>query len=205
MKNKNIYFDITAEAAEYARKCALVLDGLLCTFDRNRCQSTLESLYADVSCCRALLSDTRKKLMHEFMTPVDREDIFRILSSVCSVATAVTSVCENISVSNVRHISADQILMSDTVKRCTDALARLMNEFACFEKSKAADGMLAEISELNIQANNICLKSLKRLYVSEKDPLTVILQMKIIESLKKCCDEAERSAHTVALTVLKNS
>ncbi len=143
------------------------------------------------------------KLNQTFITPFDREDIYRLASSLDDVldftyAAGVRLVMYKITAAPEAAYRLADILVKQS-DQLTDALARL---------GKKNDNVLencVEINRLENEADGVARAAIAQLFEKEKDPISLIKLKELYEVLETATDKAEDAANVLEGVVLKSA
>jgi uncharacterized protein len=143
------------------------------------------------------------KLNQTFITPFDREDIYRLASSLDDVLDFVYAAGVRLVMYKITSApEAASQLAGIVVKQSdqlTDALARL---------GKKYDNVLencVEINRLENEADNVARSAIAVLFEKEKDPISLIKLKELYEVLETATDKAEDAANVLEGVVLKSA
>ncbi|HWF06260.1 MAG TPA: DUF47 family protein [Candidatus Angelobacter sp.] len=143
------------------------------------------------------------KLNSTFITPFDREDIYRLASSLDDVldfvyAAGVRLVMYKITAAPPAASQLAGIIVKQA-DQLTDALARL---------EKKHDNVLencVEINRLENEADSVARAAIAVLFEKEKDPISLIKLKELYEVLETATDKAEDAANVLEGVVLKSA
>ena len=143
------------------------------------------------------------KLNQTFITPFDREDIYRLASSLDDVLDFVYAAGVRLIMYKITAAPPPATLLADIVikqsDQLTDALARL---------GKNHDNVLencVEINRLENEADSIARAAIAVLFEKEKDPISLIKLKELYEVLETATDKAEDAANVIEGVVLKSA
>ncbi len=143
------------------------------------------------------------KLNQTFITPFDREDIYRLASSLDDVLDFIYAAGVRLIMYKITSVPpAASLLAGIVVKQAdqlTDALARL---------GKKNDNVLencVEINRLENEADGIARAAIAVLFEKEKDPMSLIKLKELYEVLETATDKAEDAANVLEGVVLKSA
>ncbi|HEY1936684.1 MAG TPA: DUF47 family protein [Candidatus Angelobacter sp.] len=143
------------------------------------------------------------KLNQTFITPLDREDIYRLASSLDDVLDFIYAAGVRLVMYKITNAPpAASLLAGIVVKQAdqlTDALARL---------GKKNDNVLencVEINRLENEADSIARAAIAVLFEKEKDPISLIKLKELYEVLETATDKAEDAANVLEGVVLKSA
>src|SRR5215472_9252708 len=143
------------------------------------------------------------KLNQTFITPFDREDIYRLASSLDDVldfiyAAGVRLVMYKISSAPAAASKLAEIIVEQT-NQLSEAVGRL-------EKNR--DHVLencVEINRLENEADQVARAAIAILFDKEKDPISLIKLKELFEVLETATDKAEDVANVLETVVLKSA
>jgi hypothetical protein len=177
---------------------------------------TLVDLFADYKDVDAKVAEIRRiervgdemthavltKLNQSFITPLDREDIHELTSSLDDVLDFIHAACSRIityRITNPPPVALDLarliLLQSQEVQR---ALSHLRNRGDILTHC-------VEINRLENEADVISRVAIGQLFDQEKDPITLLKSKELIEFLELATDKAEDVADVLETVVLKSS
>ncbi len=204
-KNEYNYYQKFVELVEYNCKAAELLCEIVYNFDPKKAESMLKSMHdieheADVQ--KHLMVN---KLIKEFITPIDREDIINLSQEIDDVTDTVEDVLIMMHMYNVKSIRKGTIEFTDIIKRCCEALKQTFQEFHNFSRSKTIKSLIIEVNDLEEEGDRLFVKMMNELFASDDDAVEKLVWKSIYENLEKCCDACEHVANIVETTIMKNS
>ena len=143
------------------------------------------------------------KLNSTFITPFDREDIYRLASSLDDVLDFVYAAGVRLVMYKITSApEAASLLAGIIVKqadRLTDALAQLEKK-----QEKVLENCV-EINRLENEADSVARAAIAVLFEKEKDPISLIKLKELYEVLETATDKAEDAANVLEGVVLKSA
>ena len=143
------------------------------------------------------------KLNQTFITPFDREDIYRLASSLDDVLDFIYAAGVRLVMYKITSAPAAASLLAGIVVKqadqLSDALARL---------GKKHDNVLehcVEINRLENEADSVARAAIAVLFEKEKDPISLIKLKELYEVLETATDKAEDAANVLEGVVLKSA
>ena len=143
------------------------------------------------------------KLNQTFITPFDREDIYRLASSLDDVLDFVYAAGVRLIMYKIGSAPPPATLLAEIIVKqsdqLTDALARL---------NKNRDNVLencVEINRLENEADSVARAAIAVLFEKEKDPISLIKLKELYEVLETATDKAEDAANVIEGIVLKSA
>src|SRR5438270_13129899 len=142
------------------------------------------------------------RLNQTFFTPFDREDIYRLASSLDDVLDFVYSAGERLIMYKIRGIYPAASELAGVVVRQSEQLCEAV---AVLEKHDRALQICVEINRLENEADRIATTAVARLFDTEKDPINLITQKELYELLESATDKAEDAANVIESVVVKSA
>ena len=140
-------------------------------------------------------------LNRTFVTPFDRDDIYRLAGALDDVCDHVDEAAENIAgygVDRIRTAAEDQAqVILRSAQKLDQAVARL-------DGFKDATRQLDELRELEDEGDRLNREAVKELFASNEDPLAVIRWKDIHEQLEEAVDACENAADVLEAIMVKN-
>ena len=91
-KKSNYYFDSFPVLANFSLQCGEMILDYLKNFDPKRLEEVKTSVHEIEHKADEVKHKVTAKLLTEFMTPIDREDIFQLLKMIDDVTDAVEEI-----------------------------------------------------------------------------------------------------------------
>jgi len=142
------------------------------------------------------------RLNQTFITPFDREDIYRLASSLDDVLDFVYAAGERLIMYKIRGIYPAASELAGVVVRQSEQLCEAV---AVLEKHDRALQICVEINRLENEADRIATTAVARLFDTEKDPINLIKQKELYEILETATDKAEDAANVIESVVVKSA
>ena len=150
--------------------------------------------------------ETIEKLNKTFVTPLDREDIHGLISSLDNILDHVEAAADKFSLYRIPEIQPDAALLADilihSVKEVQHTIGKLRN-------LKDADLILThciEINRLENEGDFVYRSAIAKLFEHHaNDPLNVIKWKEIYESIENAIDSCGDAANVIEAVTLKNS
>jgi len=175
----------------------------------------LVELLADWPASRDKLLDIRElehegdRLTHEvidllnrtFVTPFDRDDMYRLASVIDDVCDHIDEAADNIDAYEVRDVPEKARQQANVIFRAAARLHDAVNVLEGFKDSKRE---LAALRELEDEGDRLSREAIAELFRSGADPLTIIRWKDIHEQLEEAVDACENAADVLEAILVKN-
>lgn len=194
-----------AEAVSYSCTAANMLKEDFTDFDPSRLAVRIEEMHHIEHTADIAKHELMEKLMKEFITPIDREDILELSNTLDDVTDSLEDVLLQLYMFGITSLREDSLTFAAIINDCCHALKKLMLEFENFRKSKVIKDMIIEINHLEENGDRLYTEAMHRLYTNTPDTLEVLSWTTIYNCMEKCCDKCEDAADVVEAVILKYS
>ena len=143
-----------------------------------------------------------KELNATFVTPFDREDIYRLASSLDDVMDAMEAAVDLVVLYNIGDLPAEVADQVDVLERAAELTASAMPRL---RSMKDLSEYWIELNRLENQADHVYRRLLARLFSGEYDTLTVLKLKEVVDQLEEAADAFEHVANTVETIAVKES
>lgn len=204
-KNKNDYFKLVEEQAAYCVQASNLLTEILCNFSAGSIPAQKEKMHAIENKADELQHEILIGLSREFITPIDQEDILRLVQTIDDVTDALDEVVLEFYMFHIYEMPADAPAMSKIVSRCVKALYEAVKELKNFKKPDTLRRLLVEVNNVEGEADNAYMEAIHNLFKGETQSRVLMGNKEIYESLENCCDLCEHAADIIEQIIMKNT
>jgi predicted phosphate transport protein (TIGR00153 family) len=150
--------------------------------------------------------ETTHEIMREvnstFVTPFDREDIYRLASSLDDVMDAMEAAVDLVVLYQLGELPAELADQVEVLERAAEITAAAMPRLRGMSH---LNEYWIEINRLENQADQIYRKLLAQLFSGQYDALTVLKLKEVVDQLEAGADAFEHVANTVESIAVKES
>ena len=143
-----------------------------------------------------------KRVNSTFITPFDREDIYRLASSLDDVMDFMEETVDLINLYEVGELPAEFAAQVEVLQRATELTANAMPRLRTM---KDLEEYWIEINRLENQGDRIYRRIVADLFSGSHKSLDVLKLKDIVDSLEHAIDALESVAHTVEQIAVKES
>jgi len=140
-------------------------------------------------------------LNRTFVTPFDREDIFRLATALDDVCDFVDEVAGNVVGYGVGRVRPPAKAQADVIVRSAEKLDEVVGKLNGFKDSRR---QLTELRELEDEGDRLVRDAVAELFSSESDPIAVIRWKDLYEGLEEAVDACENAADVLEGIFVKN-
>jgi uncharacterized protein len=152
--------------------------------------------------------DVNKMLHKTFITPIDREQIHKLINTMDDVADLIQDSAETMALYDVRTMTDEIKRLTDLSVKCCERLKSavgLLNKLSDNDTAEAALKTCEEIDRLESDADRVMRSAMSKLFREEPDVREVIKLKAIYQLLETITDRCEDVANLIEGIVLENS
>jgi uncharacterized protein len=196
---KREFFDLFNQAAQNAREIARALVELLedWPYDKARLRDIREAEHEG----DRLTYEVINLLNRTFVTPFDRDDMYRLASVIDDICDHVDEAADNIDAYEVTEVPPRAREQAEVIYR---AAARLCEAIELLEGFGDAHKHLFALRALEDEGDRLSREAVADLFRSGRDPLTIIRWKDIHEQLEEATDACENAADVLEAILVKN-
>jgi uncharacterized protein len=136
-----------------------------------------------------------------FVTPFDRDDIYRLATALDDVCDFMDESAGNLYSYGVTEIQPRARQQADVILRATMKLDEAMQKLEGFRDSSAE---LIELRSLEDEGDRLMHEAIAELFRHGTDPMTVLRWKDIHEGLEEAVDACENAADVLEAILVKN-
>ena len=155
-----------------------------------------------------ITAEVHRLLHRTFITPLDRDQIHRLINAMDDVLDLLQDSSEVMSLYDLQHLSADVVRLSEISVRCCARVQHVLTLLPRLKDTEVAESVLRtceEIDQLESDADRVMRAAMSKLFREEPDVREVIKLKAIYELLETITDKCEDVANVIEGIVLENS
>jgi len=194
------FFQLFAEAANNLTIAArLMVDLISDTSDR-------EQIAEKMRACEHLGDDKThaimRRLNESFITPFDREDIYRLASNLDDVMDFMEAAADLVVLYQIERLPKEVIRQVEVLERAAELTAEAMPNL---KSLRNLSEYWIEINRLENQADQVYRRLVAKLFSGDYDALTVLKLKEVVDQLENAADAFEHVANTIEAIAIKES
>ncbi|HEY6972128.1 MAG TPA: DUF47 family protein [Candidatus Angelobacter sp.] len=194
------FFHMFAEMAENLSEGARLLKQTLDDF--KNIEEQVQKIKAIEHRGDDLTHNILTKLNQTFITPFDREDIYRLASSLDDVLDFIYAAAVRLTMYKIKSAPPAASRLADVIVRQCD---QLMHAVTGLEKQTKVLDYCVEINRLENEADHIARTAIGVLFDNATDAISLIKLKELYEVLETATDKAEDAANVLEGVVLKSA
>ena len=137
-----------------------------------------------------------------FVTPFDREDIYRLASRLDDVLDSMEAVADLLVLHRIDELLPELRQQADVLVRVTDAMLEAVRRLRTLQ---GQDRYLIEVNRLENEGDRIYRKTVARLYSGEFRAMDVLKWKDIVDEMERAIDTCEDIANSIESIALKHA
>ena len=194
------FFAMFEKAAQNAMDGAEILKELLDTFDeiKEKARRIEEIEHKGDTITHEII----KRLNTTFITPIDREDILTLTSSIDDIIDLIHGAANRITLYKLTESTPQAKELGFLILKSTRELHRGVTRLST--KMDEVFEFCVEVNSLENEADRVCRDAIAQLFDQEKDPIYILKWKEIYETLETATDRCEDAANVLEGVALKN-
>jgi predicted phosphate transport protein (TIGR00153 family) len=197
---KREFFDLYSRAARNTIAIAQLLIDLLERFPE-RSDSGMRDIKELEHEGDRLTHDLVDLINRTFVTPFDRDDMYRLAGVLDDICDHVDDAAEMIIGYGVRDVRPAARQQAELIHRCAVKLTEAVDRLEGFKDSKR---QLIELRELEDEGDDLARGAISELFTQGADALAVLRWKDIHEQLEDAVDACENAADVLEAILVKN-
>jgi uncharacterized protein len=140
-----------------------------------------------------------------FITPIDRNDIYRLITKMDDIMDLVEAAADRLALYEMPKMTKEAAELAACLVSSAEHVLGAVSGIRDLNKPGGILEHCIEINRLENVADNILRTALAKLFREEKDPISVIKWKEIYETLEAATDRCEDVANIIEGVVLENT
>jgi len=140
-----------------------------------------------------------------FITPIERDDIYRLITRMDDIMDYVEAGAERIALYDIVEMTPEVVEMASTLNRAAKEVQEALHGLRDLKNPKHVLAKCVEINQIENEADAILRRALARMFKEERDPIKIIKWKEIYEHLEGAADRCEDVANIIEGVVLDNA
>jgi predicted phosphate transport protein (TIGR00153 family) len=197
---KKEFFQLYNRAAANAVEIAGLLIAMLETFPEGK-EDALRAIKDAEHVGDQLTHEVVTLLNRTFVTPFDRDDMYRLAGALDDICDHVDEASGNIVGYGVTRVREAAMNQANVILR---AATKLKDAVALLDGFKDSHQHLDDLRELEDEGDTLNRAAVSELFTTEQDPIAIIRWKDIHERLEEAVDACENAADVLEAILVKN-
>jgi predicted phosphate transport protein (TIGR00153 family) len=204
-KRDNYYFDTFVELVDYSCKAADLLNEIVSNYDATNIKAKMEEMHSIEHSADVARHKMMGRLLKEFITPIDREDIMAMADAIDTVTDSIEDVLMRLYMYNIIEVTEHAQKLAEIIAKCCYLLKQAFEELPNFRKSKKLHDLIVEINRLEESGDALYTEAIRDLYFSSKSYKEIVAWDNTYHYMEKCCDTCEDVSDVIENIIMKNT
>lgn len=204
-KKNNDYFELIQTQAAHCVQASDLLEEILSKFNARDIAVYRSQMHEIENRADEVHHDILTKLYTEFITPIDQEDILRLVQIVDDITDALDEVILDLYMYHIDVIPEGTVELSRVVNRCVKALYEATKELKNFKKPDKLRQLIIKVNDIEFEADRIYVEAIHDIFGSAAGSKAVFGAKTVYEGLEDCCDLCEHAANLIEQVIIKNT
>ena len=200
----NYYFDSFPVLAEYSVQCGEMILDFLKNFNVEGLEDIKTNVHLIEHKADELKHEVTAKLLTEFMTPIDREDIFELLRLIDDVTDAIEEISLKLYLYNYTELPPDTVEFTELTLECMKKMVECLKQFPHYLNKEVFDPYVKAVIQLEEAGDARYIEDMHSLYLTETDGFKRHKAEAIYTMLEEVSDKCREVCRYVQNIALKN-
>lgn len=206
MPRERRFFDLFDEHAGYVLQASIVLVDLLrCYDERDRREERIARILDLEHSADRVTRDTVSLLHTTFVTPLDRDDIHRLISRMDDVLDLIQDTAEALQLYDIQRLTPEAVQLAELLRECCTHMQEAVRQLSNLDDAAKTLRLCNEIDRLESQADRVLRAAVSKLFREESDVRQLIKLENVYQLLESATDQCENVANVIEGVVLENA
>ncbi len=146
------------------------------------------------------------ELLHKtFITPLDREDIHKLITKMDDILDQVEDAAQLIIIYDIRVVTPEEKRLADICVTCAEKVRSAVGLLSNMDNAAAIMAACEDIDRLESEADHVMRAAMAKLFRDEPDVRELIKLRAVYQTLETVTDTCEDVANIIEGIVLENS
>ncbi len=205
-KKKNFdYFDYFVSTADIICEASDFLYSMLSNYNESAIKENMDRMHEIEHRSDELKHDMTSHLLHEFITPIEREDILELGNKLDDVVDGLDDAVRRLYMYNVQSIRPVALQLAELIVESAYALKETMVEFKNFKSSKVIKDKIVAVNTIESDGDAVHCDAFHELFSGETDTRELMVWVNVLDDLENCIDDCEDAVDIIETVIMKNS
>ncbi len=207
MPKEGKFFDLFNAHAKEIVRGADALVALMSALNRKHEEAVAYADSIDVIEARAdkITHETIALLHSTFITPLDRDEIHQLISSMDDVLDTIQDAAQTVAMYDIRRATPEAIRFAEIIRASADKVQEGVSLLSDMDNGPAILEAARAIDKLESEADQVLREAMSRLFREESDVRELIKMKAIYELLETVTDHCDDVGNLLEAIVLENS
>jgi hypothetical protein len=191
----NQFFDLFERHADRTREGAALLAAMLSNgLDAEKQAARVKAVEHEGD---EITHAVIERLHQTFITPLDRDDIHRLISRMDDVLDLIEATSERVWLYGIKTVEPDARDLADVLVKAVDGIAGAVHGLRDMKDRQALIAHCTEVNRLENEGDRLLRRAVAKLFHEGADPIHVIKWKEIFDILENAIDRCEDVANVI--------
>ena len=203
MPHEGRFFDTVKELADLIVQGSRELAALMASLDNlERRRFNIETIEKKGD----KVTHATVELLHRtFITPLDRDEIHRLITNMDDILDLIEDAAQTISMFDIRSLTPDATRLAEICVGCAEKVNAAVGLLPSMENANRILDICGDIDKLESEADHLMRAAMAKLFRDEPDVRQLIKLRTVYELLEAMTDRCEDVANIIEGIVLENA
>ena len=205
-KKENYFFEQFVKVSEFSLDAIKTLNDGLENFKPENALNLKNKVHQIEHNADLVKHEVEERLAKEFITPIDREDIFLLLNNIDDLTDAIDEISYKIYVRNYQDLPHNTDIFLTQAYDGIVAVIELLKNLSSFNNKKILDPLIEKIRDIEEKTDHLYEENVHALYIQENNLnyRQIVLTEKIYSMFEYVTDKCRDITKTVSIIMYKN-
>jgi predicted phosphate transport protein (TIGR00153 family) len=206
MPREGRFFTLFDQHADFVVRGSIELVELLRHYDNNGDRTTRVARILELEHSADRVTRETVSLLHTtFVTPLDRDDIHRLISRMDDVLDLIQDVTEALQLYDIQQLTPEAVQLAELLMECCSRVQQAVKQLATLDDSARILKLCNEIDSLESQADTVMRTAISKLFREESNVRQLIKLETVYQLLEAATDQCENVANIIEGVVLEHA
>ena len=204
-KKKDYFFESFVELANYAKEAFLILEEGLKDFNASKAEELKNNVHLVEHKADLDKREIEEKLAKEFITPIDREDIFLLLDKIDDITDAIDEISYKLYMRNYDKLPSQ---INDFVAKSKEAILtmiELLHNMDKISSKSIIDPLTHKILDIEEEVDKLYEDNVRDLYKEEHNSYReLVMNEKVFSYFEYLTDKCRDVTKQIQIIMYKN-
>lgn len=203
-KKTNYYFEAFPILAHFSVECAEMILNFMKDYQYDKLEEFKSAVHEIEHRADDHKHEVTEKLLTEFMTPIDREDIYELLRLIDEVTDAIEEISLKLFLYDYKELPPNTIEFMALTLKCVQETENCLKNMYMYQNFEAFKPFVTAVVKLEEESDDMYIAGVHGLYRNETDTLKIFKYETIYTLLEEVSDRCREVCRYVQNIAFKN-
>lgn len=204
-KKKDYFYESFAELAEFSKQAIEELEKGLTNFEPSNLIVLKKNVHEVEHKADLIKHEIEEKLAKEFITPIDREDIFLLLDKIDDLTDSIDEISYKLYIRNYQKIPANTSIFMNKSKEAINSLLLILDNMDKISNKKIMDPLLNKVLEIEEEVDQLYEVNVRDLYKENiASYMDIVMSEKVYSYFEYVTDKCRDIVKQIQIIMYKN-